>query len=159
MITEGQKIAKKLSTQVAREIKKIKALLQEYNACQAVAGSTCCLTVADALDSAMLTQILHPKLCALTPDKQELINSYIMLTRRKEVVEMLKCDMSNVLHYYNDRKAIITSTIESFQQESDYSRGACNLLKDLLHATNLHMDVCRKSFSVCLHELETPFFH
>ena len=67
MITEGQKIAKKLSTQVARETKKIKALLQEYNASQAVAGSTGSLTVADGLDSATLAQTLHPKLCVLTP--------------------------------------------------------------------------------------------
>ena len=96
----GQKIAKKLSTQVSKETRVLKALLQEYNACQAIlTGNYSGLTLMDALDSSTLAHILHPKLCAYTPGKQEIINAYLIMTRSIEEIEMLQSEMQNIIYF------------------------------------------------------------
>ena len=155
--TEGQKIAKKLSVQVYKESKKIKALLQEYNACQAVAGSTNSFTLVDILDSSTLAKVLQPKLCALTPDKQELINTYIMAKRSEEEIHMLENEMENTTLYYENRTAIIESILTTIKQECAYDRGTRALLLNVLEATNVQVVKCRRLFSVCLHRLQTSF--
>ena len=103
---------------------KIKAWVQEYNAYQAVAGSTDCLTLVDALESSTLAMILQPKLCAFTPHRQELISTYIMLKQRREEIETLKSDMANTILFNEDGRAAIVRSLASIGQEGAYDRGA-----------------------------------
>lgn len=154
---EGQKIAKKLSTQISKETLKIKALAQEYNACQSVTGHTNGLAIADALDSSTLAKILQPKLCEVTPHRQELINAYIMLKRSSEEIQMLKSDMTHTVQYYENRKAVIMNAITSIGQEHAYDRGARALLLSFQQATDLQVDKCKQLFSACLHQTQESF--
>ena len=133
----------------------MKTLLQEYNACQAVSGSINSLTLHDILDSSTLARLLQPKLCALTPDKQELINTYIMLKRTSEEICMLESEMANVTQYFEDRRDTIESTLMAIKPECAYTRGARALLLNLLQVTRLQVDKCRRLFSVCLHQLHS----
>lgn len=155
---DGQKIAKKLSTQISKETLKIKALVQEYNACQSVTGHTNCLTLADALDSSTLAKILQPKLCEITPHRQELINAHCMLKRSSEEIQMLKSDMAHTVQYYENRKSVIMNTVTSIDQEHAYDRGARALLLSLLQATDLQVEKYRQLFSACLHQTQESFF-
>ena len=116
--------------QISKETNKVKALVQEYNACQTVSTDTCCnLCLQDAHDSAALAQILNPKICVFTPSKQELVNAYIMVKRSGEEIHMLEGEMENTLHYYEKRKDAIVVTLGCLQtQEQAFDRGAHALL-------------------------------
>ena len=96
----------------------------------------------DALDSSTLAQILHPKLCAYKPGKQEIINAYLMMTRSSEEIEM-----QNVVHYYENRIYTIEEIMDSIsQQGSEYGRGAYALLFNLHHSAKEHLEKCNHLF-------------
>ena len=144
--TEGQKIAKRLSLQISKETKTLKALLQEFNACQTVTtGNSSTLTMGDVLDSSILSQKLHPSLHGYTSDKQEIINAYLLMTRSGEELEMLQVEMKNVIEYYEDRASTIHNTMDS----TVCDRGACALLY------NPYQDSLRR-LKECRQLVETP---
>ena len=144
--------------QISKETNKVKALVQEYNACQTVSTDSCCnLCLQDALDSATLSQILNPKICVFTPSKQELVHAYIMVKRSGEEIHMLEGEMENTLHYYEKRKDAIVVTLEYLQtQEQAFDRGAHALLHTLLEDTRQQLDKCRLLFSASSKELSLP---
>lgn len=127
-------------------------MLQEYNACQDIAtnGNHTTLALADILDSATLAQIVHPNLGAYTLDKRELIDTYVMLKRSSEEVQLLECEMSNTICYYEHRSNVISKAVGKFSDsESAYDRGACAVLLDLLQATDQQLNKCRELFKFC----------
>ena len=64
-----------------------------------------------------------------SPNKQELVDVDVMLTRSGEEIEMLLDEMRNVLSYYENRvNSIECATREYFQLGN---RGACALLLQL----------------------------
>jgi hypothetical protein len=153
---QGQKIAKKLSTQVSKETRNMKGLLEEYDACQAIAsGNSGNLTLPDVLDPSALAKMLNPKLTAYKPDRQEIINAYIMLTRSKEEMEMLQREMGNVLHYYEDRVVVIQSVMDECSQLKS-ARGAHALLHNMLINTNVQLQKCKQLFTPLLFQHQAP---
>ena len=147
-ITDGQKIAKKLSVQLSKETKKIKALLPEFNACQSVIEGRSSLTLDEALDPSKLSVLLQPN-ASRFPSKcrQELIDAYIMVKRTTEEIEMLESEMRNTKQYYVDRKSTVQTTIESFSQKGDaFSRGAVAFLRNLETEANIRIRECTELF-------------
>ena len=135
---------------MSKETRNLKGLLEEYNACQTIANSGN-LTLPDVLDSSTLADMLNSKLTAYKPDRQEIINAYVMLTRSHEEMEMLQGEMGNVLHYYEDRVAAIQSALDECSQLTpSVARGACALLHNMLTDTNVQLQKCKQLF--------TPFF-
>ena len=145
----SQRIKKFLSVQVSKETRTLKALLEEYNACQTIAtdGSST-LSLLEVLDLSTLAQVLNPKLSVYKPGRQQIISAYIMLTRSHEEMEMLQSEMKNVVHY----RVIAIKNImdEPSRLEPKYIRGAHALLYNMLSDTTVQLAKCKQLFAKCL---------
>ena len=143
---EGQKIAKKLSLQITKETRKLKALLQEYNAYNtAVNDGYESLPIEDVLDSSKLAYVLNPKLSAYSADKKELIDAYLLLKRSIEEKELIQSEMKNVISYYEYRVKILSLAMSHLSQSNvDYKRGGCALLAHLHKDAVQHLLQSRK---------------
>ena len=138
--------------QISKETKKLKALLQEYNVCQAFDsdGFHGNLTIADVLDLQTLSEILHPKIGLYTQEKQELIDAYTLLQRSVEEIKMLESEMKNVICYYEHRKEALADTIHNFSEGNiALHRGACALLLNILESIKEQLDRFKQQFSLC----------
>ena len=138
---EGQKIAKKLSSQINKESITLQSLLEEYNACGAsndsYSGHLC---LPDVFNPSVVEAKLQSSgiWCSLAAgDKREIIDSYLVLLRCREEIEMLQEDADNVIAYYTRRKSLIQEEIQRHSsQESLYNMGATSLLHSALIETS-----------------------
>ena len=73
-----------------------------------------------------------------------------MLTRSHEEMDMLQGEMGNVLHYYEDRVALITTAINECSHELKFARGARALLHNMLTDTNVQLQKCKQLFTPCI---------
>ena len=155
MIADGQKIAKKLCTQITKETKRVKALLDEYRACHVVDPSLCELSLSQALDPIFVRTLLtslSDVATAVTAEKLEAIQAYLMVSRSREEVAMLREDAKNVVSYYNRKKHAIQLAISSLEANSDpYSRGSITLLHFLLKNVDHLLDQA----SLTLHRMNS----
>ena len=129
LYSDGQKIAKKLSLQIAKETKNIKSLLPKYNACCLLAAdSENCnvyLDIKQALDPSELVALIQPGFPHASGAKRELIDSYIMMKRSLEEVEILESEMENTLHYYRSKREHLVKAATSYAEPKDsFTRGA-----------------------------------
>ena len=149
IMADGQKIAKKLSVQITKETQKLKVLLREYNSfCNAAGEDGDRLSIADAVDSVRLAQILTPRSRCYSEKKEELIEAYLLLCRSSEELDMLRCDMQNAINYYENRVKVLETTIEGqLEVPQQCKRGACALLLGLLQDTQTELTKLRKLFS------------
>ena len=140
LCTEGQKIAKKLSSQISKEGITIRSLLEKYNACEAASGPhTCSLSVSEAFDPSVLETRLQTLgvWCSLASgEKREIIDSYLLLCRCKEEISLLQEDADNVIAYYENKKEVLEKEVHSrSSQRSLYNRGVTALLQTALSET------------------------
>ena len=132
-VLDGQKIAKRLAKQIARESKTIKDLLLEYN--------QYCLDDDDklVLSSVFNLEVLSTLLTVAhsSPErnkKQEIIEEYLLLLRSHEEIELLEAEVNNARKHYLAKKATIEAEIVRHSDSlSPYSVGAKCLLIGLLH--------------------------
>ena len=119
--------------QITKETRKLKILLEEYNACNAtVSDSYEYVSFEDMLDSSKVAQILNLKLSIYSANEQELIDAYLRLKRSIEEKELIRSEIKNVISYYEYRVEILAQTISSLSHSNeDYKRGGCALLKCL----------------------------
>ncbi len=134
---DGQKIAKKLCSQVSKETKVIKCLLEEYHACQSVCDdSSDIISLSEALDPLSIrVRVESFNALATTGDrnKEEAIQSYLILCRSKEEINFLKDDALNVIRYYERKKQVVYDKIAHLSTRIDsFSRGSIALLHLLL---------------------------
>ena len=124
---------KKLSSQITKETRKLKAFVQEYNAFNAVVNDGYeSLSIEDVLDSSKMAHRLHPKLSAYSIDRQELIDAYLLVKRSHEEKELLQSEMKNVISYYEYRVQTLAQAMSSLSQSNlEYKRGGCALLAHL----------------------------
>lgn len=111
--TEGQKIAKKLCSQITKETATLQSLMVEYNACRA---SETELDLPDVLNPTVIESRLQSKgtWCSLASgEKREIIDSYLLLCRCKEEIAMLQEDIKNAVSYYTQRKSFIKEEIQT----------------------------------------------
>ena len=113
--TEGQKIAKKLSTQISKEGKSIRSLLEEYNACRLTSDTDSAeFTISDVFDPSILEsklQSLGIWCSSASGERREIIDSYLILCRCKEEIAMLQEDAKNVVSYYENRRKVLHEEI------------------------------------------------
>lgn len=135
---EGQKIAKKLSSQINKESITLQSLLEEYNACGVSYSDSLCFP--DIFDPSIVESKLQSlgTWCSLAAgEKRKIIDSYLVLCRCKEEIAMLQEDVSNVVAYYTTRRSVIQEQIQWHScQESLYSKGATSLLQSALNETS-----------------------
>lgn len=147
MAKDGQKIARKLSIQITKETQKLKALLQEYNACHVGGGDNSnILLFSDITDTSKLAQILHPSV-SYSVDKQELIEAYLLSKRSAEELRLLELDMTNVIQYHKRRVEVLATAVCN---PSDISEiGALSVLHNHLQEAKHQLQKCKELFTSC----------
>ena len=105
--------------------------MEEYNACHVVEPAPFEISLSEALDPLFirtkLTSVPHVA-GAVTADKFEAIQAYLMVCRSREEVSMLKEDSSNVVSYYKNKLEVVQHAITSMTNPDPFSRGSISLL-------------------------------
>lgn len=135
-LTDGQKIAKKLSAQISKESNAIRSLLDHYNACNTTGSHQVSLSMSDILNPSHLEGQLQSlgTWCSLAVgENREVVDSHLTLCRSNEELSMLKEDVHNCITYYRHREEVISQKIKQFSlQASPFNRGATALLHNAL---------------------------
>lgn len=118
---DGQKIAKKLCTQISRETKSLKSLLREYNACDYVSDTSL------LNDSVTISEALEPSLIEVrlkgfgswyntvaTGKKRQIIYAYLGLCRSTEEISILKQESRNLVVFYEMKRTSILEKLTTF---------------------------------------------
>ncbi len=143
ILLDGQKIAKKLSTQITKETKKLKALLAEYNACRAFDGEAF-VTFEDIVDVSKVQTVLatSPVFCH-EDERRETINLYLTWMRAEEEIDLLSSEIDRVYDYYLDKMNCIERvSSELCQTDGAFHKGAVALLWKLKKDTALMIKNC-----------------
>lgn len=144
---DGQKIAKRISSQIRRESRKVKKLVEEYNATSFLTESASEITVQTALNPDEL-MLLADTTNMATGVKHDIVHAYLQKVRSSEEIEILKEDMRNTLHYFQLKQEYIKDACEDLSTlEDSFSRGARNLLTHLLWEVELCIDRSKQAFS------------
>ncbi len=109
-----QKIAKTLSKQIQKETKSIKSLLPEYNTCHALLGGVAPMTMKEALDPHVIP-VTKPFDCNQSKSKRDVIQSFILMKRAAEEVDMPRNDMEKTVAYYSKSLSTLLQIIQSKQ--------------------------------------------
>ena len=127
-------------------------LVEEHNIFCIAAGKDNRLSLADAVDSVRLAKVLTSRSSFYSEKKEELIEAYLFLCRSGEEIHMLKCDMQNAIHYYENKVNVLETAIKGpLDIPEECKSGACALLSDLLQDTQRELAKLRKLF--CEEEL------
>ena len=141
-ITNGQKIARRLSISITKETGNARKLLSDYCAASSLVGSSIEVTLAEVLspDSDFWKtpppQTLSPHLSQdLSWDvKKDITQAYLLIKRSEEELDLLSEEKNNVLSYWVKQKVIINQEIHDVAEDSctPHSTGSVALLKKRL---------------------------
>ena len=148
---DGQKIAKKLCSQISQETKQTKSLLEEYDACQC--DPTTKVVLSEALDpSALGARLASLGIWTATTasgKRHDAIQAYLALSRSKEEILMLNDEANNVFHFYDSKKKVIERELQDrFLKFDPLSRGENALLHQLLDETNHQLEQINMTLGV-----------
>ena len=144
--TDGQKIAKRLSSQILKETKRIKVLLLEYK----VYPSKIEISTEEALNPSLLSVKLDHKLKSKSMAvKQDIIQASLLIQRSREEISMLQCEMQNTLAFFEEKKIIDAEIINLTQAQSttDFIRGSIALLHHLKLKVMKVIEDCNSRFA------------
>lgn len=134
LFTDGQKIAKRVSSQINKETRKLKKLVKEYNGGSILPEMT--MQTALNPDETAIDSDLHVRANSTqisTKDKNDLVHAYLKKIRSSEEIAILKDELKNSLDYLREKQECIKSCCAHSSMCNDvYSRGAHNLLTHLL---------------------------
>ena len=144
--TDGQKIAKKLSIQIKKETKSIRALHEEYSICQSSTNADISSTL--SLSEALDPQSIGTRLQSIGKwgtiaigKKREIIDAYLAFCRSKEEIAMLREEASSICAFYQEKLNVISRRLINFSGKNDpFSRGAKALLCNLFEKTSRHLE-------------------
>ena len=140
---DGQKIAKRLASSIAKEMKKTTQYLEQYNAS--------CLQLDDSNIPVHISDVLNPSSdfwVKVAPSessdsttvpwnvRKDIIQATLMSKRCEEEIYMLEEEMKRVLVYWTERSEKLTKCLERYQQSDNvadlmYTRGVYCCLKRL----------------------------
>ena len=124
---------KKISSQISKETKIIKSLLNQIHACQPLDESSLgYITLSEALDPSAIQgklQIYGTWHTIAEGKKRDAIDAYLSYCRSVKEIKMLKDEAENVITYYEQRKTAVVNELESNAAIDSFTRGA----KALLH--------------------------
>ena len=156
---DGQKIAKKLSKGITKETSTAKRLLDELNASLSqVNDSFVRISLDEVLSSVSEFWQSPSQASKLIPFsiQRDIIEAYLLLKRCDEELVLLKCEMCNVIDYYNQKKDKICSVLRGpiTGDTSQFSRGCISLLKKLQLEVNLHRSRAMTAYADVLYVTE-----
>ena len=154
MFTDGQKIAKRLSSGVDKETNRAKQLLEEYNTISSeIYPLFSPLQLSDILspDSEMWQKPRSGATSNVPPSlKKDITDAYLMKKRCDEELQLLTTEMHNALDYWRRSAECIKDNIEALRSNSDsdmYSRGLISLLQKRLWVIELTSSKAQVVFS------------
>lgn len=149
-IIEGQKIAKRVSSQITKETRRIKSLLEDYSASLSPTESPIeSILLSDALDPSAIEHRLQTLgiwfQTVASGEKREVMDAYLMLCRSNEDLSMLKEEAQNTVTYYEERKYSLLKAIEHLSSNIDtYSRGITAILHQMLAVSCVKLKQCHQ---------------
>ncbi len=137
VVLDGQKIAKKVSSQISKESKLIRSCVEDYNACLMEEDSQPAIAVEEVLDPVTFESrlaVLGVWCQGTLPEKRDVMDSYLMLCRSKEELCMLMEEVQIMIIFYDKRKTSLQKSIANLSSgiETEYSRGISALLHVLM---------------------------
>ncbi len=151
-LSDGQKIAKKLSQQITKETLSMKCLLSDYNVLCATSMVYDSLTMAEVLSTGILEGRLNGlgTSCSTVASgsKREIIDAFLIMQRSQEELVMLQQESQNVVLYYQQRQGHINAKLYALSLFDDkFSRGTIAMLKTLLGNTTNYLKEEEQLFS------------
>ena len=143
---DGQKIAKRLSSQILKETKRIKTLLLNYSVCPSKVE----LSIKEALDPSVLSiKFDHRSKSKTMAVKQDLLQARLLIQRSQEEIDMLHCEMRNTLAFFQRKKDTIEAEIMKLKSFStDFARGSIALLQHLKLKVMKAIEDCTCRFAI-----------
>lgn len=165
LFLDGQKIAKKLASNISKETKKASQLLGDYDtAYSQLSDSTLCPTLLpDALNLSSDFWVQQSSLEITSVPwnvRKDIIQAMLVLKRCEEELDMLQDEMRNVLTYWTNRKEQLAKCLEqyepSLQESGDEKsvllvRGTHGCLKRLFMEAELLHTKAMSSYSRISH--------
>ncbi len=134
---DGQKIAKKVSSQISKENKFIRSMVEDYNACSIEGDSQPAIMAEEVFDPITFEdklRVLGVWCQGTEPEKREMMDSYLKLHRSNEELCMLTEEVKNMVIFYEQTTKSIEKSIAvlSSGEDTAYNRGISSLLYVLL---------------------------
>ena len=125
-LSDGQYMASRISRGIQRETQKLKRLLHNYN--QLVSEQLSWKDVTDL--SSSIWNPTDDNNISLPPRSIRLaaIDAYVKKLRAAEEKELLKTEMCNVISFYLNQYNEMIRLLDSFQSNSEFTRGCLVLL-------------------------------
>ena len=139
VFADGQRIAKRVSSQINKETRKLKKLVIEYNKDSVLPE----MTMQTALNPDETNAETDVHVCAThiqmdTKDRNDIIHAYLKKIRSSEEIAILKDEVKSSLDYFQEKQRCIKGCCTNLHANNDvYSRGAHNLLTHLLWKVEL----------------------
>ena len=155
-ITDGQKIAKRLSAGVSKETNRARQLLSDYNAVSSeISPSFSPLLLSDVLspddDIWKQHEWHHTNSTVPSSLKKDITDSYLHMKRCEEEQKLLTAEMQNTLEYWSKRAVRVKQKIDAARCNSDqYSRGVTSLLQQHLWMIELTNSNAHAAFGTIL---------
>lgn len=132
-ITDGRKIAIKLSKQIRSDTKQLEALVKQYGASLSDVDSADGITLEEVLDPMKLEDRLRSLgvwCLGTVPEKREAMDAYLIVRRSEEELAMLRAELQAVARYHRRKKEYVVKAYYEVQSltDSPYNRGIASLL-------------------------------
>lgn len=157
--TDGQKIAKRISSQINKETKKLKKLVLDYNRDSLLPEMTIqtALNPDETVESDVCSTITQLQIS--TEAKNDLVHAYLKKVRSSEEIDILKNEVKYSLDYLQEKQQCIKSCCAHLCTSDDaFSRGAYNLLTHLLWRLELCTfpveEACKLADATCKHNTD-----
>lgn len=138
IITDGQKVAKRISRQIGKEGTKVKQLMEQYNVCAVLSSDPEQLTLPKVLDPTSQFWSSHSGLhvrsyeCGPVPlaAKQDMIRFCLQKERSLEETQLLQVEMLNTLEYFWIKGVRMKQKVQELLQaeQTDFIRGSISIL-------------------------------
>lgn len=152
IISDGQKIAKRLSVGIDKETKRARQLLNEYNTVSTdISPCFSPLLLTDILspDNKIWHQYTHGTSSTVPPGvKKDITDAYLLKQRCEEELQLLTAEMTNALDYWRKCADCMKQSISAMNSKStQYTRGATSLLQQRLWVVELAHSKAQSAFT------------
>lgn len=156
MDADGQKIAKKLCSSIAKETKRCRSILGDFNACILELNGDAPVVLSDVLS--LTSKFWNQPSSRISAHKvpwkakEEVIQAFLLFKRSGEELGLLKEDMMCTLRYWCQRLNIITEKLTELDcmEEDLYLRGAKCMLEQLRWEAEFSHGKAAVMFSQCI---------
>ncbi len=153
VVTDGQKIAKKLGSSITKETRVVRRLLEQYNlAVNELADSPVALEDVLSLKSEFWTSNSPTLPSSSIPwkTKEEIIQTFLLMKRCEEEKALLKLEMESTVQYWFNQVTVVTKKIDELNSGlsgDQYTSGLKSLLQSKRQSSENHYHRATAAFT------------